>query len=358
MARLARREAGMERNSCLVGDIGATYTRFAPATAHGIGKLKVYQTKDFESIQSAIEHYLRETEHRFESAAFAAAGPVSDGKVSLVNAAWSFSKSELQEAFKFQDVLLFNDFEAVAMAIPGILSKFEHDNPRQDQRRPGRDLRKIGGGIRIPGDPMGVMGPGTGLGVAGLVRAPDGHWITLAGEGGHTTMPSVTNEESEVLNLLRLRWGHVSAERVLSGAGLADLYLCLCLLHGIKARPLKDAQKITQGAFEADLADPLCVGAFNLFCSMLGTVAGNVALTFGAKGGLFISGGILPRYSDQFIASPFRTRFEAKGRLSAYVSAIPTYLVLHNAPALQGLVDLLAQRSAATRHESTDGAEA
>lgn len=332
-----------EQSSWLVGDIGATYTRFAPATANGIGRMKVYQTKDYESFQSAVESYLKETRHQFQRAAFAAAGPVSDEKVSLVNAAWSFSKSELREAFKFRDVLLFNDFEAVATAIPGIAKKFEQGNLGQDQHRPGRDLRKIGGGIRIPGDPIGVMGPGTGLGVAGLVLAPDGHRIALAGEGGHATMPPVTNEEAEVLNLFRLRWGHVSAERVLSGAGLANLYLYLCILHGVKARPLEDARDITKAAFEEHPADPLCVGAFNLFCSMLGTVAGNVALTFGAKGGLFISGGILPRYSDQFIASSFRARFEAKGRLSAYVSAIPTYLVLHPAPALQGLVDLLVQ---------------
>jgi glucokinase len=329
--------------SCLVGDIGATYTRFAPATPGGIGKLKVYHTKEFDNIQSAIRRYISETKHRFQEAAFAAAGPVSNGKVSLVNANWCFSKTELQETFNFRDVILLNDFEAVAMAMPSIVSKFETNNPEQDQHQPGRDLRKIGGGTRIPTAPMAVIGPGTGLGVAGLVPASDHHWIALAGEGGHATMASVTSEESEVISLLQYRWGHVSAERALSGPGLADLYYCLCILRGIKARPIKDSRQVTQAAFEEDPTDPVCMGAFNLFCSMLGTVAGNVALTFGAKGGLFISGGILPRYSDRLMASPFRARFESKGRLSAYVSNIPTYLVLHRAPALQGLVDLLTK---------------
>ena len=311
MARSARTNASSAPpTSCLVGDVGATFTRFAPATPRGIGKLKVYRTKEFDSIQSAIQRYIAETKHHFQTAALAAAGPVSNGKVSLVNAHWCFTKAELQEKFGFREVVLLNDFEAVAMAMPALVERFESENPGQDPHRPGRGLRKVGGGARIVDAPMAVMGPGTGLGVAGLVMASEGHWIALAGEGGHATMASVTNEESEVISLLRYRWGHVSAERALSGAGLADLYQCLCVLRGIKARPIKDARQVTQAAFGEDPVDPVCMGAFNLFCSMLGTVAGNVALTFGAKGGLFISGGILPRYSDQFIASPFRDRFK------------------------------------------------
>ena len=144
-----------DKNSCLVGDVGATYTRLAPATAKSLGRLEVYKTREFDGIETVIRTYLAKTKHKFQSAALAVAGPISDGKVTLVNAPWSFSVEGLQKTFSFQEVLLFNDFEAVAMAIPGIVEKFLN--------QPGRDLYKIGGGEPIEGYPMAVLGPGTGL---------------------------------------------------------------------------------------------------------------------------------------------------------------------------------------------------
>jgi glucokinase len=334
------------QEAVLIADIGATYVRLAPSTSAGLGEPKVYRTREFDSVQSAISTYQREVNIKFSRAAVAAAGPVFDHKVSLVNVNWSFSCDDLEKAFGFKEVLLFNDFEAAAMAIPKMIDQFERDRPKHDLHKPSKspfnhDLLKIGGGSRISIEPMAILGPGTGLGVAGLVRGTNGEWVSVAGEGGHATMAAGTEEENAILDLLRLRWGHLSAERVLSGSGLVDIYQCLCLLHGVRPGPYREPPEITKAAFEAKPADPICSGAFRLFGSMLGTFAGNVALMFGAKGGVFISGGILPRYTEQFIASPFRLHFESKGRLSGYVQSIPTYLVLHPAPALQGLVDLL-----------------
>jgi glucokinase len=336
----------IDGSRCLVGDIGATYTRFAPATAQGIGRMTVSPTANHKSVQAAIARYMNDTGKKFHMAALAVAGPVSGDAVTLVNANWSFSKKDLQKEFGFGEVLLVNDFEAVAMSIPDILAKFEArgKNDQQQQHRPGEDLWKVGGGTRMPGRPMALVGPGTGLGVGALIPTRNDGWLALPGEGGHATMPAFTREESEILNLLRMRWGHVSAERVLSGAGLVNLYICLCLLHGVNAPQYRRPEDVTKAAFGVSPADPLCVGAFQTFCAMLGTVACNVALTFGATGGLFISGGILPQFFEQFRNSPFRDRFEQKGRLSSYAQAIPTYLVLHPAPALQGLVTLLTRQ--------------
>jgi glucokinase len=320
---------------CLIGDIGATHTRFAVSAADFTMRcMRVYQTSASSNIFDALQHYLREPELRRlprpTKAALAIAAALAGDEVVMTNISWSFKRSRLQEDLGF-NVDLYNDFSAVAMAIPSLHNE---------------DKLKLGGADPIHDGTIAVMGPGTGLGVAGLIRATD-RWIDLSGEGGHATMMATTREESQVLDLLRLRWGHVSAERVLSGPGLANLYEAVCTLRGVETRRLT-AEEITSAVLTSDgpraLTGMLCGKTFDLFCSMLGTVAGNLALTLGATGGVYIAGGILPRVKDHLAASQFRTRFEQKGRLADYVRRIPTYLIVHQAPALLGLVHAQGRR--------------
>jgi glucokinase len=215
-----------------------------------------------------------------------------------------------------------NDFTANALALP---------------RLGPRDRRQVGGGLPVAQTPIGVLGPGSGLGVSALVPAAGG-WIPLASEGGHATMPAATDREDAVLSLMRHRFDHVSAERALSGPGLVNLYAALAELDGIPAAGYTPAQ-ITDPAIGA--ADRRCREATEMFCAMLGTVAGNLAVTLGARGGIYIAGGIVPKLGPVFDMSPFRARFEAKGRFRDYLATIPTYVVTNPVPAFLGLVGLL-----------------
>jgi len=187
--------------------------------------------------------------------------------------------------------------------------------------------------------PIGVLGPGTGLGVSGLVPCESG-WVALAGEGGHATMAPATDRESVVLDRLRRHFDHVSAERVLSGPGLVNIYTTLASIDGVPAKCYTPAQIADLGI---RVEDPLCTETTAMFCSMLGTMAGNLALTLGARGGVYIGGGIVPRLGHAFVLSPFRQRFEAKGRFQPYLAAIPTFVVTHPLPAFLGCAALLAQ---------------
>ena len=163
--------------------------------------------------------------------------------------------------------------------------------------------------------------------------------MALTGEGGHATMSPATDRESAVLDHMRRRFDHVSAERVLSGPGIVNLYNTLAEIDRVPSKGYTAAQ-ITDLGMRGE--DPVCVEATAMFCAMLGTVAGNLALTLGARGGVFIAGGIVPRLGRYFVNSPFRARFEAKGRFEAYLAAIPTYVVTHPLAAFLGCAALLA----------------
>jgi glucokinase len=330
----------------LLVDVGATFIRFAEASQQGIDlSFDVQPIKKFAGICTAIQYFLDLNRGKnINSAALAVAGPVLADTVNLTNAGetagktWCFSKGDLMKEHGFSQVILVNDFEATARSLPRLLA--EADAPG------AHDLLKVGGGAPVDAGRIAVIGPGTGLGVAGLVQADDSKWIAIPGEGGHATMPAQNKQEAEVLELLRLRWNHVSAERLLSGQGLVNIYSALCLLQGLRVE-YTSPEQITAAAFANASADIVCIGAFRLFCQMLGTMASNVALTFGANGGVFIAGGILHQFPEEFEKSEFRTRFETKGRLSSYLEAMPTYLVTHPAPALRGLYTLLFPGGAA-----------
>ena len=195
----------------------------------------------------------------------------------------------------------------------------------------------------MAGAPLAVLGPGSGLGVSGLLPRPGGGWLPLSGEGGHVTLAAADDRESEVLARLRRRFGPVSAERALSGPGLVNLYRALCELAGREPAPLSPAE-----VSDAGLAGgcPHCREALELFAAFLGTVAGDLALTLGARGGVFIAGGIAPRLGDFLEGSAFRRRFEDKGPQRVYLEAIPTDLVIHPRPAFPGLGALLSSPGA------------
>lgn len=305
----------------LIADIGGTNARFALARDGTVERVQILHTADYPNLPQAARHYLAELADplRPSEAAFAVAGPVGGERIGLTNQNWSFSVPEVRRELGFSDVLVVNDFAATAMAIP-------HLAPA--------DLMRIGAeGEAAAVGPIALLGPGTGLGMACLLRAGSG-WRHLPSEGGHATMPAATEEESLILAALRRRFGHVSAERLLTGAGLVHLYEVLAELGGTAARALEPAD-VTAAALAG--SDPYCTRALDMFCAMLGTVAGNVALTFCATGGVYVAGGIVPRFKERFAASEFRRRFEAKGRLGQYLRAIPTWLILHPWPALLGL---------------------
>ena len=217
---------------------------------------------------------------------------------------------------------IINDFTALALALPLL-------DP--DERR------AVGGGTAIEAAPIGLLGPGTGLGVSGLVWS--GHsWIPLQSEGGHVTFSPVDDREWAVAQVIHRRFGHASPERLLSGPGLVNLYTALAEVEGWSAAAL-DPAAITDRALAGTC--PHCRDVLDIFCGALGTAAGNLAITLGAQGGVYIGGGIVPRLGEFFDHSPFRTRFETKGRFSDYLAAVPTWVITAANPALRGIAAVL-----------------
>jgi glucokinase len=307
----------------VIGDIGGTNARFAVAENGKYRRLRHVEVSHYASLHDALTDYLTGLSgtERPVAAALAVAGPVTGDTVALTNLSWRFSIAELRQRLAFSTLKVVNDFAATAMSVPYL--------PNQDVFTVGPSLPEATGAI-------GVIGPGTGLGVGGLLPNA-GQWLPWAGEGGHSSVPAVTPEEDAIVRVLRSRWGHVSAERVLSGAGLVNLYQALCEIGGVRPAPLSPAD-VTDHAIRG--TDPRCIHAFAHFCSILGTVAGDLALTLGATGGIYIAGGILLRFKEPFAASGFRARFESKGRLSGFLVKIPTYLILEESPALLGLANM------------------
>jgi glucokinase len=313
-------------NTWLVGDIGATNARFGLVAPSGaILHSSTFACADFADIGAAIGAYLAQRGNlpmpRVGALAIAAA--IGGDLVRMTNHQWHFSVAALRDLLGFERLLAFNDFTAAALAVPHL---------SVDDRMP------VGGGAPVERAPIAVLGPGSGLGASGLVPSGSG-WAALTGEGGHATMAAANEREDAVLQLMRRRFGHASAERCLSGPGLVNLYNCLAELDGVPAVSYTAAQ-ITDP--ETDDDDKLCREATAMFCAMLGTTAGNLALTLGARGGVYIAGGIVPRLGTRFVESGFRERFEAKGRMRPYLATIPCYVVTHRLPAFLGCAAALA----------------
>jgi glucokinase len=199
------------------------------------------------------------------------------------------------------------------------------------------DITQIGGGAAVPSSVIGIIGPGSGLGVAFLVPS-NGGWVAVPGEGGHVTLAGTTKRECDVIEQLRGRFDHVSAERILSGPGLVNLHRALTTMEG--APPASyTAEEITERTLCE--RDRICAEAVDLFFGFLGIIAGNLALTLGARGGIYVAGGIVPKLVSRIGRSEFRKRFEQKGRLKLYIEKIPTFIIIHPFPAFVGLAKLL-----------------
>ena len=277
----------------LVGDVGGTNARFAwqPAAGAPLSDVVTLPCADHATLEAAMKHYLVTLgKGQARCAAIGIANPVVGDQVRMTNHHWSFSIEAVRQLLGLERFLVINDFTALALSLPVL---------------PEDELRQIGSGAAVAGAPL-----------------------------GHVTLAAADAQEEAVIRRLRERFGHASAERALSGPGLVNLYVALCEVHGLVAQPLQAADVSSRAAAGED---PICVEALDLFFSFLGNVAGNLALSLGARGGVYIGGGIVPRLGGAIDRSRFRERFEAKGRFGSYLQAIPTLLVdARVSPALLG----------------------
>lgn len=312
----------------LLGDIGGTNVRLAlqMSPQADIDHILNLTLRDHADAVSAIEHYLAQVgaangPRRPRTACIGAAGPVLGDQLKLFNAPWGFSIEGLRQALGLTWLKVLNDFTALALSLPHL---------------PRSELRQIGGGEPVDGAAIALIGAGTGLGVSGLVPSLQGQMAPVAGEGGHVTLAASDDDEERLIGLLRRRFGHVSAERVLSGSGLVVLYEAHAQLAG-------HAGQAAEGLTPADVAQRgmggqcgLCEAALNSFCLFMGTAASNLAVSLGAQGGLYIGGGIVPRLGAFFERSGFRGRFDAKGRYTDYMRGIPVFVIHTPYPGLIG----------------------
>ena len=318
----------------LVGDIGGTNARFALILAEGqpMVHARALPCASFDGPAQAIRAYLAAVGAPAPRwCAFGIANPVTGDQIRMTNHHWQFSIAALKADLGLDYLRVLNDFTALAMAIPAL-------RPEQ--------LRQVGGGSAQPGAAIGLIGPGTGLGISGLI--PSGtDYVPLAGEGGHITLAARGREEAELIDWIGTRHGHVSAERLISGPGLENLYQA----HAAQLkRDLPALDAATIGARALAGSDPLCVQALNTLCAFLGTVAADLALILGAQGGICIGGGIVPQMGTFFDRSPFRARFEDKGRFCDYLARIPTRVIQAEHPALLGAARVLAQHAHSLEH--------
>ena len=314
----------------LLADIGATHARFGLETAPGVlGRVAVLRCDDYDGIVPLLhayfeQHLSQQSSQRINHAAFALANPISGDFIRMTNRDWQFSTDEVRRTLGLSTLLIVNDFTALAMALPGFQPK---------------DLMQVGGGAPQTHAVSGVLGPGTGLGVSGVIPTIDG-FVTLGSEGGHVNFAPSDEREFAILQFAWREWKHVSNERLISGPGMELIYRALAQRNGVEVQA-RSAADIISGALEDN--DALCLEVLETFSGMLGSAAANLAVTLGAFGGIFIGGGIVPRMGEWFANSPFRSRFEAKGRFTDYIAQIPTYVIMTPNPALYGVSAILSE---------------
>jgi glucokinase len=310
--------------SCLLADVGGTRTRFALFADRQVGPIESLRTGAYASMQDAAHHFLNGQPEGtvVDRAVIAAAGPVSGGRCKLTNAKWILDAASLRQSLHLRSVRLVNDLEALAWAVP----HFGSD-----------DLVPVGDGSAVEGEPVAVIAPGTGIGVACYL--PGAPPRVAASEAGHATLAAGDAGDAAILDRLRKRFGHVSAERVLSGAGLVNLQAALAVEEAHE--PVAPTpEEIVRGAIYGSLRES---AALELFCALLGPFAGDMALTFAARGGILFGGGIAPHILPVLVGSAFRTRFAAKGRFAEYVRQIPTAVIVRPEPTFLGLAALASR---------------
>ncbi len=322
----------------LVADIGGTNARFGWVAERGAtpGLVSTLPVSQFANPEAAAIHYLAGVATQLGTAyraprraAFAVATAVLGDEVQWTNSPWGFAQTKLRETLGLDQLHVLNDFEALASSLPHLS---------------GKQLAWRGHAPRAhtSGQMLAVVGPGTGLGVAAIKHVPAAGWIALPGEGGHATLSTQGAAQVQVLAYIHTLHAHVSAERLLCGNGLSLLHQAVCAVNGMPIEHIGPHQVL--GKALSDAAG-LHSQTLELFCQFLGGFAGNVALTCGARGGLFIGGGIVPRMGERFFASGFRAAFEAKGRFSSYLAEIPTPVIVDTLAALTGAAAVADQPS-------------
>lgn len=313
----------------LVADIGGTHARFGLISQLGAEPtdVRILRCADYPDLVGAVEDYLGRIPAtvRPVAACVAVAGPVRGDRFRLTNAHWDFSISESRMRLGLGHLELINDFTALALAVPEL---------------PSSAFVRIGPGVRWAAEPMAVIGPGTGLGVGGLMRVQQ-RWVPIPGEGGHAGLPVENEAEAQVARVLREQHAVVDAETALSGPGLARLYRALCVVHDVTPEVARPEQVCAAGRRGVD---PVAREALSMFCGMLGAFAGNVALTLGARGGVLLGGGILPGIVDFLADSDFRDRFIGNRAVHGYLDQVATELIVAATPALRGAAAVLERR--------------
>ncbi|MEI6895929.1 MAG: glucokinase [Psychromonas sp.] len=310
----------------VVADVGGTNIRLA-VCCHKTGltsQIRTFPCAQFLTLDAALFQYFSTLSDPVTALCIGIACPVEGDVVSMTNLSWQFSQQALQEKLQLESLYVINDYTAISLAVPFL---------KADEKI------KIGQGLAEKQSVTAVFGPGTGLGVSHIIHVGN-KWISLEGEGGHVSFASNSSEQTDVLLLLQEQFGHVSAERLLSGQGLVNIYHAICRLEG---KPIKyhEPQLVSEAALSGECAQ--AERSLNLFCEMMGAFAGNLALNLACKGGVYIAGGIVPRFVEFFQNSQFRQFFEQKGRFDKYLSTIPTYLITHENPGLLGATVYLRQ---------------
>lgn len=321
----------------LLADIGGTNARFGwlAEGAEQVGHVVTLPVAAHAGPAQAARAYLAGLAQALGPAyqapragAWAVATAVGGDDIKLTNSGWAFSHAATQQTLGLDTLLMLNDFEALALSLP----RLSATQLRLWQPSPGATPQRAA---------RAVIGPGTGLGVAGLLPTAHG-WVAVPGEGGHATLSAADDFEAALLAAVRRVHAHVSAERLLSGIGLPVLHAAVAAVAGHSA-PVLTAEDIVERGLAG--SDALCSQTLDHFCALLGSFAGNVALVMGARGGVYIGGGIVPRLGERFFQSRFRERFEAKGRFQPYLQAIPTALISDTLAALNGAAQALDQHS-------------
>jgi glucokinase len=303
----------------LVADIGGTNARFAIADllTLELSNVQSYANADHDSLAEAMRFYLKDAGEPIAHAGVAVAAPLLEDKIQLTNAPWSFSQSALAGKAGLEKVHLFNDFEALSLSLPYLTAA---------------ELHQIGGEAPVEHGPKVVLGPGTGLGVAGLVWSPVG-WVPVPTEGGHLTLGAESESELQLIERLRKGRERLSVERAVSGPGLTDLHQAIATSRGHSEEVLEPIE-VERRALSGE--DEVAEEALDIFVAWLGRFAGDVALMFGARGGVYLGGGIAPKLLRRLGQADFREAFERKGRMQPFVAPIPIYVILAEYPALKG----------------------
>lgn len=303
----------------LVTDIGGTNARFAlyNLTTNALSEIVKITIVKEDILLTLIKNYLQKVSVKIEIACIAIACPIEGDLIAMTNNNLSFSRAELIKELNLKKLEVINDFTAISTSIPQLSIK---------------DVVKIGGTEPNLDFPIAVYGAGTGLGVSHLVKVNQ-HWISLSGEGGHTELPMINEEEDRILSQLRTKFGRVSCERFLSGNGIVNIYQALL---NINHKPVETVTPdvIVENALSNGC--DICRQTLTYFCEFMGRFGGNLALTMNTQGGVYIAGGIVPRFIEFFKESPFREAFENKGRMSYLLKKIPVYVITHDNPGLFG----------------------